>query len=144
MNVTSYTKMLDAEWEKSRVRLSELYRRNLELSAELTRVQSQLADEINRRTAAAVGTPPAAAAGRPIHSAQPQLLRPPGQVRPRPETPAAPAPPVPAVPGTGTNPLPTEAPADGTPDGDAIIRGAKRLVQFPRLQRVFDETPAVF
>ena len=61
--VTSYTQMLDAEWEKSRVRLSELYRRNLELSAELTQVQAQLADEINRRTAAATArTPPAATA----------------------------------------------------------------------------------
>jgi hypothetical protein len=60
--ITGYTQALTAKWEESRGRLSELYRRNLELSAELTQIQMQLADEINRRTApAAAPTPPPAA-----------------------------------------------------------------------------------
>jgi hypothetical protein len=113
-DVTSYTKMLDAEWEKSRVRLSELYRRNLELSAELTRVQAQLADEINRRTAAAVGTPAAPAPAAPSTPPAPAAPAPGTNPSP-PEAPAAPAPPVPAVPGAGTNPPPTEAPATAPP-----------------------------
>jgi hypothetical protein len=91
--VTSYTQMLDAEWEKSRVRLSELYRRNLELSAELAQLQSQLADEINRRAAEATGASPPATA-------------PPAAPAPAPA--AAPSPPEPAAPGT--NP-PSTAPA---------------------------------
>ncbi len=64
--VTAYAQALDAEWEKARARLSELYNTNLHLTAELTRIQYQLAEEINRRTAtAAVETaPPPAASPR--------------------------------------------------------------------------------
>jgi hypothetical protein len=86
--VTAYTQFLDAEWEKARTRLSELYRVNLQLSAELTQLQTQLTDEINRRAAAATATNP-----------------------PPPATPApAPSTPAPAAPATGTNPAPPAAP----------------------------------
>ena len=91
-HVTSYTQALDAEWEKSCVRLSELYRRNLELSAELTQLQSQLAEEINRRAAAATGTaPPAATAPAPPVTASPatDALTPPPPATPATETPPA-------------------------------------------------------
>ncbi len=94
--VTSYTQMLDAEWEKSRVRLSELYRRNLELSAELTQVQAQLADEINRRTAAATGVTPPAAATPPAATPPPATAIPPAPAASAPATP--PPPPAPATP----------------------------------------------
>lgn len=61
--VSTYTQALEAEWDKTRTRLSELYRVNLQLNAELTRLQSQLAEDINRRTAtAAAGIPPQPAA----------------------------------------------------------------------------------
>ena len=61
--VTAYTQAMDAEWEKTRARLSELYRVNVQLTAELTRLQYELANEINRRTSDAVaGTPPPAPA----------------------------------------------------------------------------------
>jgi hypothetical protein len=100
--VTAYTQMLDAEWEKSRTRLSELYRRNLELSAELTQLQSQLADEINRRAAEAAGTP------RP--TAAPPAAAPPAAAPPAATAPAAaPSPSEPAA--SETIPPPAGAPA---------------------------------
>jgi hypothetical protein len=119
-DVTSYVKMLDTEWEKSRVRLSDLYRRNLELSAELTQLQSQLAEEINRRTAATAGAPPAtippAAAAPGATPAPPAPTVPATETNPPPpEATATPAPSAPAVPATGTNPPSTEAPATGPP-----------------------------
>ncbi len=87
--VTAQTQALDAEWEKARLRLSELYRANLQLSAELTRIQSQLAEQINRRTAtAAVETPPQPAAPQP---AAPQPPTPPAAT-PQPATPPATSP----------------------------------------------------
>lgn len=94
-HVTGYTQALDAEWEKSRVRLSELYRRNLELSAELTRLQSQLAEQINRRAAGATSTTPPA-------------VTPSADTAPT----AAATPPAPIVPAAGT-------PPPGTPAIDA-------------------------
>jgi len=58
--ISSFTQALTVKWEESRGRLSELYRRNLELSAELTQIQMQLSDEINRRSATTAASPPPA------------------------------------------------------------------------------------
>lgn len=77
--VAGYAQALEAEWEKSRTRLSELYRVNLQLAAELTRVQYQLAEEIDRRTAtAAVETtpPPASAPPATVPPASPPAAAP--------------------------------------------------------------------
>jgi len=64
--VTAYTQALEAEWEKARSRLSELYRTNLQLTAELTRIQYQLAEEVNRRaTSGGAGVPAQPAAPPP-------------------------------------------------------------------------------
>ena len=101
--ITVYTQALTAEWENSRGRLSELYRRNLELTTELTQVQRQLADEINRRT-----TTPAPAAPAPAA---------PAPETPAPETPA-PAPPAPETPAPETpadSATPAAASAPATP-----------------------------
>jgi hypothetical protein len=106
--ITVYTQALTAEWENSRGRLSELYRRNLELTTELTQVQRQLADEINRRT-----TTPAPAAPAPAAPA-PET---PAPETPAPETPA-PAPPAPETPAPETpadSATPAAASAPATP-----------------------------
>ena len=52
-DITNYDQALQAEWAKTRLRLSELYRTNNQLAEELIRMQYQLADEINRRSAQA-------------------------------------------------------------------------------------------
>ena len=85
--ITAYTQALSAEWEKSRGRLSELYRRNLELTTELTQVQLQLAEEINRRTlepAAAAPAPAAPADAPPPADASPPAA---AEAAAEPETP---------------------------------------------------------
>lgn len=56
--INAYTQALTAGWEASRSRLSELYRRNLALGAELNQIQTQLAAEINRRTTSAAAAQP--------------------------------------------------------------------------------------
>ena len=50
-DIKKYDQALQAEWSKTRARLSELYRTNNQLAEELIRLQYQLADEINRRSA---------------------------------------------------------------------------------------------
>lgn len=73
--VTGYAQSLEANWEKARSRLSELYRMNLQLTAELTRIQYQLAEDINRRTTTAgAQAPPQSAASQP---ATPPVATPP-------------------------------------------------------------------
>ncbi len=62
-NVKAYDQALQGKWQASRNRLSEMYRTNNQLAEELTRIQYQLANEINRRAAQATAqaTPPTAA-----------------------------------------------------------------------------------
>lgn len=102
-DVTNYTQMLNSELEKSRLRLSELYRRNLELTAELTQLQTQLADEINRRTAEAVGSAPPPAA--------PADATPPPTASPADAAPADSAPPASSPPAT-SEPAAAATPAE--------------------------------
>jgi hypothetical protein len=62
---TAYLQALTTQWEKTRARLSELYRTNDALTQELTQIQTRLAQEINRRAleATAEASPPATPPG---------------------------------------------------------------------------------
>jgi hypothetical protein len=52
-DATAYAQALDVQWQKTLKELSDLYRANNQLVDELTRLQSQMAQEIQRRTAEA-------------------------------------------------------------------------------------------
>lgn len=100
--VTAANQALTVKWGEARTRLSELYRRNLELSAQLAQIQTQLADEINRRAAAGGAAPRA--------EASPDATPP--ATTPAPTSPeSAPASP-PSAPAS-----PTPAPPESAPPG---------------------------
>ena len=56
--ITEYAANLQARWAKAREELSALYRTNSQLAEQLVRLDQEMTEQINRRAAEAVGTPP--------------------------------------------------------------------------------------